>query len=58
MKAEYHCDRITNRQHNEPAGDQHIWHYHLHVIPRYSGDDFYNSKRVPFEASEPNMLKS
>ncbi len=52
MKAEYRCDGITIRQHNEPAGDQHIWHYHLHVIPRYDGDDFHNSKRVFFEASE------
>ena len=52
MKAEYQCDGITIRQHNEPAGDQHIWHYHLHVIPRYKDDDFHNSQRAPFEASE------
>jgi histidine triad (HIT) family protein len=52
MKTEYRCDGITIRQHNEPAGDQHIWHYHLHVIPRYKDDDFHNSRRVPFEASE------
>ena len=52
MKAEYHCDGITIRQNNEPAGDQHIWHYHLHVIPRYKDDDFHNSQRVLFEASE------
>jgi histidine triad (HIT) family protein len=52
MKAEYRCDGITIRQQNEPAGDQHIWHYHLHVIPRYENDDFNNSRRVPFEASE------
>ena len=52
MKAEYQCDGITIRQHNEPAGDQHIWHYHLHVIPRYQNDDFHNAQRVPFEANE------
>lgn len=52
MKAEYQCDGITIRQHNEPAGDQHIWHYHLHVIPRYQNDDFHNTQRGPFEASD------
>ena len=52
MKAEYHCDGIMLRQHNEPAGDQSIWHYHLHVIPRFENDDFHNSQKVPFEADE------
>ena len=50
MKSEYRCDGILLRQHNEPAGDQNIWHYHLHVIPRYEHDDFHNSQKVPFEA--------
>ena len=48
MKAAYECDGITLRQHNEPAGDQKIWHYHLHVIARYHEDDFQNSHKVPF----------
>ncbi len=52
MKAEYQCDGIMLRQHNEPAGDQNIWHYHLHIIPRYTDDDFQNSTRIAFEASE------
>ncbi len=52
MKAEYHCDGIMLRQHNEPAGGQNIWHYHLHVIPRYQNDDFHNAKKSPFEADE------
>lgn len=52
MKAEYACDGIMVRQHNEPAGDQNIWHYHLHVIPRYQNDDFHIAQKVPFEASE------
>lgn len=33
------CDGITIRQNNEPAGDQDVWHYHVHLIPRYTGDD-------------------
>jgi histidine triad (HIT) family protein len=52
MKSEYQCDGILIRQHNEPAGDQNIWHYHLHVIPRFQNDDFHSAQKVPFEAGE------
>ena len=52
MKAEYQCDGITLRQHNEPAGDQNIWHYHLHVIPRYQNDDFHCAQKTPVEVNE------
>jgi histidine triad (HIT) family protein len=52
MKAEYQCDGILIRQHNEPAGDQNIWHYHLHVIPRYQNDCFHSAQKVLFEAAE------
>lgn len=38
MKAAYGCDGVSTRQHNEPAGDQDVWHYHLHVVPRWHGD--------------------
>jgi histidine triad (HIT) family protein len=52
MKAEYQCDGILLRQHNEPAGDQNIWHYHLHIIPRYQNDDFHNAQKSPFDVDE------
>lgn len=52
MKSGYQCDGITIRQHNEPAGDQNIWHYHLHVIPRYEEDDFHGAQKSPFDADE------
>jgi histidine triad (HIT) family protein len=52
MKAEYQCDGITLRQSNEPAGDQNIWHYHLHVIPRYENDGFHSAQRVHFPVAE------
>src|SRR5689334_17740352 len=29
---------ITLRQNNDPASDQHLFHFHLHVIPRHEGD--------------------
>ncbi len=37
MKAAYGCDGTSFRQHNEPAGYQEVWHYHLHVFPRFDG---------------------
>jgi len=40
VKETYHCDGITIRQNNEPAGDQHAFHYHLHIFPRYKDDSF------------------
>lgn len=43
MKGAYACDGISTRQHNEPAGNQIVWHYHLHVFPRYHNDDLYMS---------------
>jgi histidine triad (HIT) family protein len=33
------------RQHNEPAGNQHVWHYHLHVFPRFDDDRLYQQLR-------------
>lgn len=50
MKAVYHCDGISTRQHNEPAGQQDVWHYHLHVYPRYSEDGLYATQGI---ASDP-----
>ncbi|MBI3983686.1 HIT family protein [Candidatus Microgenomates bacterium] len=40
MKQLYRCDGITLKQNNEPAGDQHAFHYHLHIFPRYHDDNF------------------
>lgn len=44
MKAAFVCDGVSTRQHNEPAGNQDVWHYHLHVTPRYTGDNFYGTR--------------
>ena len=46
LKYVYQCDGVTIRQHNEPAGDQDIWHYHLHVIPRFNEDNFSKNRRL------------
>ena len=43
MKLAYRCDGITIRQHNEKHGNQEVWHYHLHVFPRYRRDSLYET---------------
>jgi len=42
----YDCDGVSTRQHNEPAGYQDAWHYHVHVFPRYVGDELYNTRHL------------
>ncbi|NTU46378.1 HIT family protein [Candidatus Roizmanbacteria bacterium] len=44
LKKAYECEGITLVQNNEPAGDQHALHYHLHVFPRYQNDQFFEHK--------------
>jgi histidine triad (HIT) family protein len=41
FKAVYRCAGVSTRQHNEPAGGQEVWHYHVHVFPRYEADQLY-----------------
>lgn len=41
MTAAYGCAGTSLRQHNEPAGGQDVFHFHLHVFPRYEGDNLY-----------------
>lgn len=41
FKEVYKCDGVSTIQHNEPAGNQDVFHFHLHVFPRYEGDNLY-----------------
>jgi histidine triad (HIT) family protein len=41
LKTAYGCEGTSTRQHNEPAGNQDVWHLHVHVVPRYPGDRLY-----------------
>jgi histidine triad (HIT) family protein len=43
MRQTYGCDGTSTRQHNEPAGGQDIWHFHVHVFARYHEDKLYLS---------------
>jgi histidine triad (HIT) family protein len=53
MRNIYQCDGISIRQHNEPAGNQTVWHLHVHVFPRYDGDNFYGNRPKPDAAPAP-----
>ena len=52
MKRSYRCDGVSTAQHNEPAGNQDVWHHHVHVFPRYVGDDLYRSQKRPTAPDE------
>jgi histidine triad (HIT) family protein len=54
MKSAFGCDGVSTRQHNEPAGNQDVWHYHVHVFPRWHGDDLY---QLASEPAEPGRLR-
>lgn len=43
LKEVYKCDGTSMRQHNEPAGNQDVWHFHVHVFPRYANDNLYKN---------------
>ncbi len=53
MKQTYKCDGITIRQNNEPAADQHAFHYHQHIFPRYNDDQFNENCTKPGILSQP-----
>ena len=45
MTSVYRCEGVSTRQHNGPGGSQEVWHYHLHVLPRWRNDRLY--ERTP-----------
>lgn len=38
MKEVLHCDGLNIVQNNGPAAGQTVFHFHIHLIPRYEGD--------------------
>lgn len=53
LRSTYGCQGTSTRQHNEPAGNQDVWHFHVHVYPRYNDDDLYkNHDKKEFVSAE------
>lgn len=52
LKRTFNCGGITIRQNNEPASGQDVWHYHVHVVPRFANDNYNLEPRVIMQASE------
>ena len=38
MKEVFHCDGVNVQQNNEAAAGQSVFHFHVHVIPRFKKD--------------------
>lgn len=58
MKQAYGCDGITTRQNNEPEGDQHAFHFHFHVWPRYKDDGYNTIKPEDKYLADPELRAS
>ena len=68
LKEAYDCGGTSTRQHNEPAGNQDVWHLHVHVFPRYFGDRLYErheethwttpAERAPYAAKLRAALRT
>lgn len=43
IRSTYSCEGTSTRQHNEPVGNQDVWHFHVHVFPRYEEDRLYHN---------------
>lgn len=56
MKKALKCEGISTRQHNEPVGNQDVWHYHLHVTPRFQDDELYTAPILRYAEEERQAL--
>ena len=51
LKATLDCDGMNILQNNGAAAGQTVEHFHVHLIPRYSGDKV----KIEWEHDEPDM---
>lgn len=56
LKKTYLCDGVSSRQHNEHCGNQDVWHYHLHIFPRYKDDNLYIHHDKKYLSSEGERM--
>lgn len=43
IRESYPATGTSMRQHNEPDGNQDVWHFHVHVFPRFEDDQLYQN---------------
>lgn len=59
-KKAFGCEGVTLLQANEKAGAQTVFHFHIHVLPRWEGDGMelaWPAKNPPREALEDMAAK-
>jgi len=56
MRNAFRCEGISTRQHNGAVGDQDVWHFHLHVFPRYTNDGLHAGRKVLYTTEERSEL--
>ena len=59
LKTAYHCDGINILQNNGEAAGQTVFHFHMHLIPRYEGmknDDLLNWTHEQFSDQEQDEI--
>ena len=53
LRRAFGADGVTLRQNNGAASDQHLFHFHLHVVPRFDGDlERFNATPRPAASAE------
>ena len=60
VKKAFGCEGVTLLQANEPAGAQTVFHFHIHVLPRWEGDGMalaWPAKNPPREALEEMAIR-
>ena len=56
MKEKLNCDGFNLLQNNEETAGQTVFHFHMHLIPRYKGDKNDDIlKYTPLELSDDEM---
>lgn len=57
MKQGYKCDGFNIIQNVEKAGGQEVFHFHIHIIPRYKGDGIKFGVEHKSYASQDDMYQ-
>ncbi|HSW80216.1 MAG TPA: HIT family protein [Candidatus Saccharimonadales bacterium] len=55
MRSSYDCSGVTILQRNEPDAGQHVWHLHVHIVPRYKNDGFIENNQTLFVDAETRL---